>query len=57
MQSLNSNQAGNDKLMKSLKDQIKDLETKIEFIQRENKAKISEINNILGLDVDLDKVL
>ena len=43
--------------MKTLKDQIKDLETKIEFIQRENKAKILEINNILGLDVDLDKVL
>lgn len=35
MQSMGGNFAGsNDKLVKSLKDQIKDLETKVEFIQR-----------------------
>ncbi|KAL4466133.1 hypothetical protein ABPG74_004370 [Tetrahymena malaccensis] len=51
------NFAGNDKLIKSLKDQIKDLETKIDFIQRENKSKMTEIQNILGLEVDLDKIL
>lgn len=33
------NYAGNDKLVKSLKDQIKDLETKVEFIQRVNRAR------------------
>jgi len=41
-------------MIKKLNDEKEDLKAKIEFIQREHKQKLIEIQNALGIDFDLD---
>ncbi|EGR27798.1 kinesin motor domain protein [Ichthyophthirius multifiliis] len=47
----------NDQMLKGLRDQIQELMDKIEYIKREHSQKMSQIQNLLGLEVDLDKLL
>ncbi|CAK61040.1 unnamed protein product (macronuclear) [Paramecium tetraurelia] len=56
----NSNQPGpfpgQDKLIKKLQDENTELKAKVDFLQKEHKQKLSEIQNLLGIDVDLEKL-
>ena len=47
---------GQEKLIKKLNDEISELKSKIEFMQREHKHKLTEIQTLLGVDIDLDKI-
>ncbi|CAD8094785.1 unnamed protein product [Paramecium primaurelia] len=47
---------GQDKLIKKLQDENTELKSKIDFIQKEHRTKLSEIQNLLGIDVDLEKL-
>lgn len=55
--SMANNFPGSDKLIKKLQEENQDLKSKIEFTTRENKEKLQKIQELLGLDLDLDKVL
>eukprot|EP00825_Cyclidium_porcatum_P045623 TRINITY_DN698_c0_g1_i2.p1 TRINITY_DN698_c0_g1~~TRINITY_DN698_c0_g1_i2.p1 ORF type:complete len:545 (-),score=129.87 TRINITY_DN698_c0_g1_i2:377-2011(-) len=52
-----ANFPGSDKLIKKLQEENQDLKSKIEFTQREAREKIQKIQQLLGPDVDLDKIL
>ena len=45
-----------EKQIKKLNEEISDLKSKIEFMQREHKHKLTEIQTVLGVDIDLDKI-
>ncbi|CAK59355.1 unnamed protein product (macronuclear) [Paramecium tetraurelia] len=47
---------GQDKLIKKLQDENTELKSKIDYMQKEHKQKISEIQTLLGIDVDLEKL-
>ncbi|CAD8199501.1 unnamed protein product [Paramecium octaurelia] len=54
----NSNQPGpfpgQDKLIKKLQDENTELKAKVDFLQKEHRQKLSEIQTLLGIDVDLE---
>ncbi|KAM3145934.1 hypothetical protein pb186bvf_001912 [Paramecium bursaria] len=47
---------GQDKLIKKLNDEIAELKSKLEFMSKEHKSKMTEIQTLLGIDIDLDKL-
>jgi hypothetical protein len=47
---------GQEKLIKKLNDEIGELKSKVEFMQREHKHKLQEIQTLLGIDIDFDKI-
>ena len=46
-----------DKMIKKLNEEINDCKSKLESLQKEYRQKMSELQKILGLDVDLDKLI
>ncbi|KRX00930.1 P-loop containing nucleoside triphosphate hydrolase [Pseudocohnilembus persalinus] len=48
---------GSDKMVKKLQEEISELKSKAEYIQKEHKEKLNSIQELLGIDIDLDKVL
>lgn len=39
-----------------MNDEINDLKSKIDYMTKEHRSKISEIQTLLGIDVDLEKL-
>ena len=69
--SLNSNQFGgiihgmddnhfgnpnNEKMIQKMADEINELRAKMEYTVRDNRVKQDKLKNLLGLEIDLDKI-
>lgn len=51
------NMHGADKMLKKLNEEIAEHKVKIDNMQREHRQKLVELKNILGLEIEMDKLL